>query len=150
LGLIRQLNRPGILILRDAYNRAAYAMLGGLSDDAATLVVDGVARPVPLLALADYWRGEFATLWRVPPDYSGAIVDRRSGPAANWLALQLAAARGDPRPVGTHFDEATLKGWVHTFQLTQGLPSDGVAGPVTLMRLNRAIGVDEPRLQGEE
>jgi len=150
LGLIRQLNRPGILTLRDAYNRAAYAMLGGLSDDAATLVIDGAAHPVPLLALADYWRGEFATLWRVPPDYSGAIVDRRSAPAANWLALQLAAARGDPRPVGMQFDEATLKGWVHTFQLTQGLPSDGVAGPVTLMRLNRAIGVDEPRLQGEE
>jgi general secretion pathway protein A len=149
LALIRQLDRPGILTLRDAYNRAAFAMLGGLSADTATLVVDGVARPVPLLALADYWRGEFATFWRAPPDYSGVIVDRRSGPAANWLALQLAAARGDSRPVGAQFDDAALKGWIHTFQLTQGLPSDGVAGPVTLMQLNRAVGIDEPRLQTE-
>jgi hypothetical protein len=27
------------------------------------------------------------------------------------------------------------------------LPSDGSAGPITLMQLNRANGVDEPRLQ---
>ena len=150
LALIRQLDRPGILTLRDAYNRAAYAMLGGLSADTAILMIDGEARPVPLLALADYWRGEFATFWRTPPDYAGAIVDRRSGPPANWLALQLAAVRGDSRPVGAQFDDAALKGWIHTFQLTQGLPSDGVAGPVTLMQLNRAVGIDEPRLQAEK
>jgi general secretion pathway protein A len=149
LALIRQLDRPGVLTLRDAYNRAAYVMLGGLSGDAAIVVIDGAARSVPLLALADYWRGEFATFWRAPPDYAGAIVDRRSGPTANWLALQLAAARGDARPVGPQFDDAALKGWIHTFQLTQGLPSDGVAGPVTLMQLNRAVGIDEPRLQAE-
>jgi general secretion pathway protein A len=50
--------------------------------------------------------------------------------------------------VRARFDDATLKGWIHTFQLTQGLPSDGIAGPITLMQLNRTIGVDEPRLQG--
>jgi general secretion pathway protein A len=147
LALIRQLDRPGILTLRDGYNRAAYAMLNGLSDDSATLVVDGAARSVPLLALADYWRGEYSTFWRAPPDYSGAIVDRRAGSTARWLALQLAAARGDTRPVGAQFDDATLKGWIHTFQLTQGLASDGVAGPITLMQLNRAVGIDEPRLE---
>ncbi len=149
LALIRQLDRPGVLTLRDAYNRAAYAMLGGLSADAAMLVIDGTPRTVSLLALADYWRGEFATFWRAPPDYAGAIVDRRSGPAASWLALKLAAARGDSRPIGAQFDDAALKGWIHTFQLTQGLPSDGVAGPVTLMQLNRAVGIDEPRLLAE-
>jgi len=146
LALIRQLDRPGVLTLRDAYNRAAYAMLAGLTDDAALLTIDGSTRPVPLLALADYWRGEFATLWRAPPDYAGAITDRRAGPPAKWLALQLATARGDGRAVAGQFDDEMLKGWIHAFQLTQGLPSDGVAGPLTLMQLNRAVGVDEPRL----
>jgi len=150
LALIRQLDRPGIFTLRDGYNRAAYAMVSGLSNDAAILLIDGVARSVPLLALADYWRGEFATFWRVPPEYSGAIVDRRSGPTANWLARQLAVARADSRPIAEQFDDAALKGWIHTFQLTQGLPSDGVAGPVTLMQLNRAVGVDEPHLLAEK
>jgi len=146
LALIRQLDRPGVLTLRDAYNRAAYAMLAGLTDDAALLTIEGSTRLVPLLALADYWRGEFATFWRAPPDYAGAIADRRAGPPARWLALQLATARGDARAVAGQFDDETLKGWIHAFQLTQGLPSDGVAGPLTLMQLNRAVGVDEPRL----
>jgi general secretion pathway protein A len=98
--------------------------------------------------LADYWRGEFATFWRPPPNYAGSIVDSRSGPATYWLARQLATALGDTGPVGSRPDAGTLKNWIHRFQLAQGLPSDGSAGPLTLMQLNRANGVDEPRLQG--
>ena len=47
----------------------------------------------------------------------------------------------------TKVDDAMLRTWIHRFQLAQGLPSDGSAGPMTLMQLNRANGVDEPRLQ---
>ncbi len=150
LALIRQLDRPGILTLRDGGNRAAYAMLSGLSEDAATLRIGGVAQSVPLVALADYWRGEFTTFWRAPPGYAGAIASNRAGSTARWLASNLAAARGEPMPSGKRFDDETLKGWIHAFQLTQGLPSDGIAGPLTLMRLNRVIGIDEPRLQKEK
>jgi len=147
LALIRQLDRPGILTLRDAVNRPAYVMISGLSNDSAMLNVGGVMVSVPLVVLADYWRGEFATFWRPPPNYAGTIVDGRGGPAADWVARQLATALGDTRPVGPKVDEATLKNWIHRFQLAQGLPSDGSAGPITLMQLNRANGVDEPRLQ---
>jgi general secretion pathway protein A len=146
LALIRQLDRPGVLTLRDGGSRAAHALLVGLSDKNATLRIGGAAHDVPLVALADYWRGEYATFWRAPPGYTGTISGSRSGPAARWLALQLATARGDARRVGDRIDDATLKGWIRSFQLTQGLPSDGVAGPITLMQLNRAIGIEEPRL----
>ena len=37
---------------------------------------------------------------------------------------------------------------VRMFQLAQGLPPDGVTGPLTLMLLNRSAGVDEPSLAG--
>jgi general secretion pathway protein A len=147
LALIRQLDRPSVLTLRDANNRPAYVTVSGLSNDAATLHIDGAPHSVSLVSLADYWRGEFATFWRAPPGYSGSVVDSSSGRTAYWLALQLATARGDSRPIGERFDDATLRGWIHGFQLTQGLASDGIAGPITLMRLNRAIGIDEPRLQ---
>ena len=33
-----------------------------------------------------------------------------------------------------------------TFQLSQGLKPDGLAGPTTFMQLNRATGIDEPQL----
>jgi general secretion pathway protein A len=147
LALIRQLDRPGVLTLRDAANRPAYVMISGLSNDSATLSIGGVPRTVPLVVLADYWRGEFATFWRPPPNYAGTIVDSRAGPAAHWLAQQLATALGDTGPVGPRLDDTTLRNWIHRFQLAQGLPSDGSAGPITLMQLNRANGVDEPRLQ---
>ena len=148
LALIRQLDRPGVLTLRDAANRPAYVMISGLSNDRAILNIDGVDHAVPLVVLADYWRGEFATFWRPPPSYAGPIVDGRAGAASQWLAQQLATALGDTGPVGARLDDATLRGWIHRFQLAQGLPSDGSAGPITLMQLNRANGVDEPRLQG--
>ncbi|HEX7636683.1 MAG TPA: peptidoglycan-binding protein, partial [Noviherbaspirillum sp.] len=32
------------------------------------------------------------------------------------------------------------------FQAAQGLFADGIAGPVTLMQLNRVAGLQEPRL----
>jgi general secretion pathway protein A len=147
LALIRQLDRPGVLTLRDGANRPAYVMISGLSNDRATLTIGGVERTVPLVVLADYWRGEFATFWRPPPNYAGAIADSRAGPAAQWLAEQLATALGDTGPVGSRLDDATLRSWIHRFQLAQGLPSDGSAGPITLMQLNRANGVEEPRLQ---
>jgi general secretion pathway protein A len=147
LALIRQLDRPGVLTLRDAANRPAYVMISGLSNDSATLTIGGVTQTVALVVLADYWRGEFATFWRAPPNYAGTIVDSRAGPVAHWLAKQLATALGDTGPVDPRLDDATLRNWIHRFQLAQGLPSDGSAGPITLMQLNRANGVDEPRLQ---
>jgi len=149
LALIRQLNRPGILTLRDADNRAAYAVLLGLGPSSATLSVDGAPRSVPLVSLADYWRGEFATLWRAPAGFSavhGAIVP---GPAERWLVRQLAIARGEPPPTKARVDAATLDDWIHAFQLAQGLHADGIAGPMTLMMLNQAVGIDEPRLETE-
>jgi general secretion pathway protein A len=149
LALIRQLDRPVVLTLRDGSNRPAYAYLTGLSTQNATLRVAGSAKSVALVSLADYWRGEFATYWRSPPGYSGTITDSK-GPSARWLALQLATARGDPRPIAGRLDDASLKAGIHAFQLTQGLPSDGVAGPITLMQLNRVIGVDEPHLKTEK
>ena len=149
LTLIRQLDRPGILTLRDGAQRSAYVVLGGLSNENAVLLIGGQPHTVPLAALADYWRGEFATLWRGPPESAITVVDGRLVTSPRWLALQLATVRGDTRPVGNRVDEATVKGWLHAFQLAQGLPSDGVAGPVTLMHLNRAAGVDEPHLSSE-
>jgi general secretion pathway protein A len=148
LALIRQLDRPGILTLRDAENRPAYAMLSGLSDKAATLRIDGSSRTVSLVSLADYWRGEFTTLWRIAPAYAG--TGSGSEPNPKWLARQLAIARGESVPAKARIDDETLKGWIHAFQLTQGLNSDGIAGPLTLMQLNRAIGVDEPHLEAEK
>ena len=148
LALIRQLDRPGIITLRDRGQRAAPVVLDGFGPNGAIVRVAGVQRSVPLVMLADYWRGEFATLWRIPPGYPAPRAGVRPQADPAWLAQQLGRARGEP-PTQEQPSAAVLVGWVHAFQLTQGLPSDGIAGPVTLMHLNRAAGVAEPRLRTE-
>jgi hypothetical protein len=60
-------------------------------------------------------------------------------PAQAWLRGEL--DRAAPRAAGT-----PLRTQVQAFQVAQGLVPDGVAGPLTLIRLNRAAGIDEPRL----
>ena len=75
-------------------------------------------------------------------DHARRIADGDAGPAAQWLTGQL--ARVQPAAA-----DASLKARIHAFQLAQGLEADGVAGPMTFMQLNRASGVDEPRLTAE-
>lgn len=144
LALIRQLDRPGILMLHDAGDRPVYALLTGLTNDSATLRMAGVSQTISLVSLATLWRGDFATFWRAPKGYTGKLIDAGSGPIAAWLGDQLTTLRGEHAPNAT--DDSSWKARVSAFQLAQGLKPDGRAGPTTFMQLNRASGVDEPRL----
>ncbi len=149
LAVIRQLDRPGILTLRDANGRAAYALLTGLGADSARLQVGAVQMTASLNALAGVWRGEFATLWRAPYAYRTPISGGTPGPSADALSAQLAGPLGDIAPGAGQKSAGTLQARVAAFQRAQGLEPDGIAGPATLMQLNRALGVDEPRLLRE-
>jgi general secretion pathway protein A len=94
-----------------------------------------------LPALARVWRGEFATLWRTPPGWRPDAGPQGDAALRSWVAAQLAAAgQAGAAPLGER---------VRAFQVAQGLPPDGVAGPMTLialMRLPAAGSADEPRL----
>lgn len=147
LALIRQLGRPAILKLQDTSGRTGYVLLTGLRGQLAVLQVGSQIHAVPLQALAEVWLGDFGTLWRAPPSYSGKLARGASGPAVDRLAAQLAAWRGEPPPWRASSMDADMVAQVTAFQAAQGLQSDGVAGAVTFMRLNRATGVNEPRLQ---
>ena len=146
--LIRQLARPGIVALQDDSGQPAYALLTGLGAQSATLRMNGVTQTISLLSLAGLWRGEFATLWRAPPGYAEGRLSLESAAGAEWLATRLAALDGDAPNVRSAV--TPLKTRLQTFQVAQGLKPDGVAGPVTLMLLNRAGGVVEPRLPATE
>ena len=132
LAQVRLLDRPGLLTLSDGRGRTAYALLTGIGADAAELQLADGPQAVPLGTLAEWWTGEFATLWKA----SGATA--ADDPAA--LARRLDQALGTPRA------GADLRQRIQTFQRAQGLRADGLAGPMTAMQLNRATGVDEPHL----
>ncbi len=127
--------------------RGVGVMLRRLDDGAATLQgADGTTLDLPVAELAPLWRGEIATLWKAPANLPAGDVAASAAGAA-WLGRQLALAGVAPATPGDVSPEA-LRARVHQFQLGQGLTPDGQAGPLTLMLLNRAAGVQEPRLRG--
>jgi len=149
LALLRHVGRPAVLTLRPASGPVVYAVLVALDDRYATLQSGSRRFVLTLPVLASVWRGEFATLWRTPPGWregQDAIVDPEG---RAWVDARLSEA-GFPsgRPL---FER------VWGYQLSQGLPTDGLAGPVTLMRLGRGAAatgtgtaagaaITEPRL----
>jgi general secretion pathway protein A len=150
LNLVRQIDRPAVLMLTPAPEGDATvpALLTALEADVATLQSGGRTLHVPVADLAQVWRGDMITVWRAPPGMpdKGEITDSAAGLA--WLDARLAskAAGGtgaSNRPVTPGLRQARI----HRFQLAQGVTPDGRAGPLTLMLLNRATGVKEPRLR---
>jgi general secretion pathway protein A len=146
MAMLKNLDRPGFLSLRDEAGKTASVVLVGLRDDSATLLADGRARKVSVTDLGKVWQGEFGTLWRMPPGYTGALADGATGPLVDRLATQLAQLAGEPAPPPRQTLDAALRAKIVRFQSANGLSPMGRAGPTTFMQLNRATGVDEPRL----
>lgn len=144
LGVVRQLDRPGIVMLDADTAKPSYAVLVHLTDTSATLRAAGTEQTVTLVALAQRWQGHFATLWHSPAGYDQKLV---RGSAIQWLAAQLAVANGEPALAGKSRMDDRLTTAIRSFQMAQGLPVDGAAGPMTYMQLNRVAGIDEPRLR---
>lgn len=146
LALIRTLNRPGIITLLGSNQQPVEAVLLGLTDQTATLRLGTQTHAVLLAVLAGPWRGDFATLWRVPDGYAEKADIGKAGKAAPmtaWVEAQLAklpgTAAGPQAP--------SLRERIYAFQLANGLSPDGQAGPLTLMQINRAAGLKEPQLR---
>jgi general secretion pathway protein A len=154
IAALRRLDRPALLWLTGTDGERV-VMLDGFSGQEVRLRSGAVAEAQSIAELQAQWRGEFATLWRPPPGYAGAQVEGRETPAAKWVAERLGklqrdlperitaaeAAASDPLA-----RDAAFEARVRLFQRSQGLREDGVLGPITLMQLNRVLGLDEPRL----
>nr|WP_296492327.1 AAA family ATPase [Rhodoferax sp.] len=147
--LLRQLNRPGILTLQATQGPAVYAVLAGLSDQTASLRLDGRLHTVRLVELAQFWRGDFASYWRAPPGYNGGLQEGSSGPAIDWLASRLNQLDGGPS-AGTDSAplalDADLRARVRAFQRARGITPDGRPGPMTFMQIESATQGQFPRL----
>jgi general secretion pathway protein A len=144
LAQIRQLDRPGWIRLRGVAQPATAVLLLGLDGDSA-LLQDAQGRlRVPLPALATLWQGDFATLWRLPAGgrEPGASASTTNAELRDWLLAQLGRYQQDALPL-----DVDLPTRIAAFQRAQGLRADGRPGPLTLMQLNRAAAVAEPRLE---
>jgi general secretion pathway protein A len=143
---LKRLARPALVALRDADGGVAWGVLTGLDEQRALLRRASRIQEMPAADFAARWNGDFGTLWRAPPGYRQPIGPGADGPLVGWLATQLALARGEPAPDKPPIEvNGRLVARLQAFQRAQGLQADGLAGPITLMQLNRATGVAEPR-----
>ena len=139
-----QMDRPAVLTLHLPGQDDRWALLTAITSDSATLCAGSETWLVPLSVLADIWRGDYTTLWQLPPDHQGELRRGDSGAAGVWLRQQLDQLASSQPTIAS---ATNLKSRIEAFQRSQGLETDGLAGPMTFMQLNRVSGVNEPRLR---
>lgn len=122
--------RPVVLLLRDG-ERQAWATLRGAGATRVRLWLGDGEVDIDRLALARFWNGEFAGLWRGPDELAMPLAE--GSVALGWARDRL-VPRYLPVDAPATLDDA-LRTAVQRFQRDHGLASDGVIGPETLMAL---------------
>ena len=144
---LRRLNLPAVLKFHDERGRTFYASMTSLDDRGAMMAMgDSSILQVNLAALARFWDGEYTLLWRAPPGYSGSLQEGAAGEPVLWLRKQLSQALGERTTNTSPRYGLELARQVRKFQVAEGLLPDGVAGPMTLIRLTARSDGDAPRL----
>lgn len=131
-------NPPIILYLRQGQRRVP-VVLDGLQDNQASFIVAGQSRSAPIQSLDGLWTGEFVVLWRPPPGLPNSLDVGARGTAVAWLADALAVVSGAEQQPRVDRYDAALQERVRAFQLQEGLPGNGTAGPLTLLRLSHRV-----------
>lgn len=148
LDLLRQLNRPAVLPLRDDQGHEFYAALIALDEKTASFAVGSETKVVALGDLATHWSGPYTVMMRMPPELHEKIRVGKRGPVVHWLVQQFARMQGHEPPAPSTdivFDEA-LERQVKRFQIEQGLIPDGHPGAQTLTRLSSVADLTGPKL----
>ena len=138
-------DRPLVLILHHGDARAA-GLLTGVDAQRVRLDIGGQARSIDKAALHDFWNGEFAAAWRVPPDVPATLHQGDAGPGVVWVKAQLARMdAGKPADAGPAYFDTALEERVRKLQIAFGIKPDGIVGPETLFALS-ALDESGPHL----
>ena len=127
--------------------RPAHALVTALSADSVSLVMGGALQEFPVQEVGRLWFGKYLLLWKpaMPAQEILRLGDR--GEAVVWLRDALARYRGEPLAAEANdlFDK-DLQGQLMQFQSRHRLASDGVAGQITLGKLQGYLGDKSPTL----
>lgn len=140
---LRQYDRPTVLELVDGAGNRHHVLLSRLSDDKATLDFGGTAHTLPIVDIDRFWFGKSLFLWQ-PPINENVLKRGMRGASVRWLRTALARSEQRelaPERASDTFD-VELEQQVKAFQRRHQLPTDGVVGELTLLRLKS----DDPSL----
>ncbi len=146
LNSIKRINRPAVLHVYNNDGRDAYVTLARLENNQAVVLTGDQEQQVSIDDLESHWYGEYSLLWQKPPYYAKPLLQGHTGAVVQWLDQQL--ARLLPAGNATIRDVYTreMAEQVASFQRSAGLQPDGIAGPMTFIHLNTALGHPVPVL----
>jgi len=149
---MRNLDRPAVLILSDESGAEAFTPLLNIAGTKAIIGMGNkyatVERNLSELALQSH--NDFTILWRTPNGYSGPVRPGHRGEIVQILGEKSAQAQNQ-QWIGTArlYYDVGLKEQVKSFQRAEGLTPDGVAGPITWIRMNSLTEANIPTLKTE-
>ncbi len=139
------LDRPAVLELINQKGEPVSAVLLTLEPGRAQLALGGERQWVSREAVEAVWFGDYSLLWRVPPWESQLIEPGSTRNRERWLHQALSRAEEALSLEPGSPDEA-LEARILAFQRQEGLRTDGVIGPLTIIRLNHYMGRSVPTL----
>ncbi len=139
------LDLPAVLRLINPRGEAVSVALLSLEPDRAYLKVGNEGQWYPREAVEAVWFGHYALLWRLPPWESPLIEPDSTQDRELWLDRALTEA-DNARSMVSEGAHADLGQRVAAFQRQEGLMADGIAGPLTIIRLTHYLGRPVPRL----
>jgi general secretion pathway protein A len=141
---LRKMDRPALLKLHQPGQGSGFLLAAAVIGETLELRDAQQQRwQMPMSELDKIWQGYYASLWRIPPGQTARVNSGYEGSTAQWMEEQLTQLQSAGQLPLT---AKTLKAKVEAFQTANGVEVNGDAGTTTLMLINRARGVDEPRL----
>ncbi len=135
-----KIDRPAVLTLIDSRGEERYAALLAVRGEEADVVMDGQVMTLPVAAIQTRWEGRFSVAWRVPPYRSAIIRPGQERDEQRWLTGKLVRA-GYREAAEGRLDDA-----IRALQADAGLRADGIAGAMTLIRINTLTDPTVPKL----
>jgi general secretion pathway protein A len=135
---LRRYDLPAILevLLPDGARRRA--VLSGLDDETATLIINGRSLKVPITEIARLWDGSFILIWQPPIDVR-LVSFGATGESVRWIQRALDRLDGSPESDVSGVFDRGLRQRVMDFQKKHSLIQDGLVGSETLARLVLAL-----------
>ncbi len=137
---IRQINRPGVLVLQNGEEALRYGALVGLGETRAELSVNGKRHQVPLIELGERWGGEFIFVWKPPAKYEKPLAKGDKAPLVEWLSIKFAHLDDQTSLLARKEFNVALAERLKLFQQQHRLEASGKLDLRTLLRLNEVLG----------
>ena len=141
------LDLPAVLELINRQGEAVFVALLSLQEAQAQLRIGDNLQWHSREAIEAAWFGDYSLLWRVPPWESQLIEPGSTQDRDLWLRRALREAE-EALSLEPGSPPGDVESRVLAFQRREGLKTDGVVGPLTIIRLNHYLGRSVPALSG--